>query len=70
VTVTLTCSFDCRYAASLDHGRATRGTAQGLTPTKLVFITRLKKGRHSVAVTATATTNAGPPGSAALTFKA
>jgi hypothetical protein len=69
VTVTLTCSFDCHYTASLDRGRALRGTAQGLTSTKVIFLAKLKKGRHAVAVTATATANAGPPGSAALTFK-
>jgi hypothetical protein len=70
VTVTLTCSFDCRYTASLDRGRTRTGTAQGLTPTKIVFLAKLKKGRHSVAVRATATTNTGAPAAAALTFKA
>jgi hypothetical protein len=70
VTVTLTCSLDCSYVASLDHGRALRGTALGRTPTKVIFRTQLKKGRHAVAVKATAMTNAGAPASAALTFKA
>ncbi len=69
VTVTLTCSLDCSYTASLDRSRALVGTALGRTPTKVIFRAKLKKGRHSVAVKATATTNTGAPASAALTFK-
>jgi len=70
VTVTLTCSVDCRYSLTLDRRKPRTGTALGGTPTKLLFPAPVKAGRHAGSATATAALNAGPPGSAALTFKA
>jgi hypothetical protein len=69
VTVTLTCSVDCRYSLTLDRRKPRAGSALGRTPMKLLFPAPVKAGRHSLAATATAALNAGPPGAAALTFK-
>jgi hypothetical protein len=69
-TVTLTCSLDCSYQVSVDGGRTLRGTAVGKTPTKLRFSGRFAKGRHTVRASGTAVLNTGPPGTAAVTFRA
>jgi hypothetical protein len=67
--VKLTCSLDCVYSVRLDSGKRLTGTAVANLPTLLRFPGTLAKGRHSLAGSATAALNAGPPGSAALTFR-
>ena len=67
--VTITCSLDCVYTVRLDGRKTLTGTALGRTPKKLRFRGVLPKGRHSLAGSATAALNAGPPGRAALTFR-
>lgn len=67
--LTLTCNVDCRYSVRLDAKRPLSGTAVGGTPKVLVFAGKPVKGRHVAKATATATTNAGPPGSAGVTFR-
>jgi hypothetical protein len=67
--VTLTCSLDCVYSVRLDATRTVTGTAVGNVAKTLRFTGALGKGRHSLAGSATAALNAGPPGSAALTFR-
>jgi hypothetical protein len=67
--ITLTCSLDCTYSVRLDGAKTLTGTAVGKVPTTLRFAGALAKGRHSLAATATAALNAGPPGTAALTFR-
>jgi hypothetical protein len=67
--VTLTCSLDCSYTVRLDGAKTVTGTAVGNVPKTLRFAGVLAKGRHSLAGTATAALNAGPPGSVALTFR-
>jgi hypothetical protein len=67
--VRLTCSLDCTYSVRLDGGKAVTGSALAGIPKVLRFPETLRKGRHSLAGSATAALNAGPPGSAALTFR-
>ncbi len=67
--VTITCSLDCTYVVRLDRRRTLTGTAVGGVAKKLRFPGVPSKGRHSLAGTATAALNAGPPGRAALTFR-
>jgi hypothetical protein len=68
VKVLLTCSLDCFYTAALDR-RHLAGTATGAQPLTLVFTGRLRPGRHSLRVEATAVVNPGPPGSASSSFR-
>ncbi len=68
--VMLTCSLDCTYTARFDNGTVLTGAAVGRVPKTLVLRAKLSPGRHRLALTATAAANAGPPGTAALTFKA
>lgn len=70
VKVTVTCSLDCSYVLRLDGRRPLTGRAVGKVPVTLTYAGPLAKGRHAVTVVATAALNAGPPGSAKLTFKA
>ena len=67
--VTLTCSLDCTYVVQLDAGGTLKGTATGGTPKKLLFHGHIRKGRHVLTATATATTNAGPPRVVRLAFR-
>ena len=67
---TLTCSLDCVYAVRLDGRSVLKGTAIGRIPKQLALRGKLAAGPHRLAVTATAAANAGPPGSASLTFRA
>jgi hypothetical protein len=67
--VQLTCDVDCRYTVTLDGRRRVTGTAVGGTPKVLAFYTAKRtKGRHSAVAKAAAVKNAGPAGSAKLTF--
>jgi hypothetical protein len=67
--VTLTCDVDCRYTVTLDGTRRVTGTAVGGTPKTLAFYTgKRTQGRHSAVAKAAAAKNAGPAGSAKLTF--
>ena len=66
--VQLTCSFDCSYTLQLDAGGTLKGTATGSTPKPLLFHGRIAAGRHTLTATATAVANAGPPGTARVTF--
>jgi len=66
-TIKLTCSLDCNYTVSLD-GRRLTGAAVGRVATALVFRGALAAGRHTVAASASALMNAGPPASARLSF--
>ena len=67
--VTLMCSLDCAYTVRLDGRKTLTGTAVGRTVKKLRFSGVPAKGRHSLAGSATAALNTGPPGRAALTFR-
>ncbi len=67
--VTLVCSLDCTYSVKLDGRTTLTGTAVGKVATTLRFAGSLAKGRHSLAGSATAALNAGPPGTVALTFR-
>ena len=69
VRVTLRCSLDCAYTVVLDGRRRLTGTAVGQAPTTLVFPSRPAAGRHRVSGSARAALNAGPPGTAAVTFR-
>lgn len=66
--VKLTCSLDCSYTVRLDAGGTLKGTAVGSTPTTLLFHGRIQPGRHTLTATATAAMNAGPPGTARVSF--
>jgi len=66
-TIKLTCSLDCNYIVSLD-GRRLTGSAVGRVATALVFRGALTAGRHTVAASASALMNVGPPASARLSF--
>jgi hypothetical protein len=69
-TIKLTCSLDCSYTVTLDGSRTVTGTAIGATPKTLRFAGAVARGRHVVSGTATAALNTGPPGTAAVTFRA
>jgi Cellulase (glycosyl hydrolase family 5) len=66
--VKLTCSLDCSYTIRLDAGGLLTGTAIGSTPKTVLFHGHFASGRHIVSGTATAAMNAGPPGSARVSF--
>jgi hypothetical protein len=67
--VQLTCDVDCRYTVTLDGTHRVTGTAVGGTAKVLAFYTgKRTKGRHAATVKAVAQKNAGPPGTAKLTF--
>ncbi len=68
--VTLTCSLDCTYSARLDGRIVLTGAAVGRVPKTLVLRGKLAAGRHRLALTATASANAGPASTASLTFRA
>jgi hypothetical protein len=70
VAVTLTCSLDCSYTVRLDGAKRLTGTAVGAVPKSLRFAGALKKGKHTITAGGTTVLNAGPPGSATLTFRA
>ncbi len=67
--LTLLCSLDCVYRVRLDGRRTLTGTAVGKVAKKLRFAGTIAKGRHSLSGSATAALNAGPPATAALTFR-
>lgn len=66
--VKLTCSLDCSYTVRLDAGGTLKGTAVGSTTTTVLFHGRIAPGAHTLTGTATAAMNAGPPGTARVTF--
>ena len=68
-SVLLTCSLDCAYSVRLDGKKLLTGTAVGNVAKTLRFKGALAKGRHSLAASATAALNTGPPGRTALTFR-
>jgi hypothetical protein len=68
--VTLTCDVDCRYTVTLDGTHRVTGTAVGGTPKTLAFYTgKRTRGRHGAVAKAAAAKNAGPAGTAKLTFR-
>ncbi len=67
--VTLTCSLDCTYIARLDGRVVLTGAAVGRVPKTLVLHGKLAAGAHRLALTATASANAGPPATGSLTFR-
>jgi hypothetical protein len=66
-TVKMTSSLDVTYVVTLD-GRRANGKATGGISKTVVSGHGLTAGRHVLRVTATAVLNAGPPGTASLTF--
>ena len=66
-SVQMTCSLDCTYLVTLD-GRRANGKATGGVAKTVVSGHGLAAGRHVLRITATAVLNAGPPGTASLTF--
>jgi hypothetical protein len=68
VKVSLTCSLDCTYTVALDN-RTLTGTAIGGVAKPLLFKGALRPGLHRVTARGTAAANAGPPGSAATSFR-
>jgi hypothetical protein len=68
IKVTLTCSLDCNYTATLDS-RSVRGTATGRVPATVSFAGPLRAGLHRAAARAVTPVNAGPPGSASRSFR-
>jgi hypothetical protein len=66
-TVRMTCSVDCTYTVTLD-GRRANGKATGGVAKTVVTGHGLTPGRHVLKISATAALNAGPPGTASLTF--
>ena len=67
-TVQMTSSLDCTYVVTLD-GRRANGKATGGVAKTVVSGRKLAPGRHVLRVSATAALNAGPPGTASLTFR-
>jgi len=67
--IALTCSIDCSYRARFDTRTTLAGTATGGVPKLLLLRGRLAPGPHRLVLTATAVLNAGPPTTAALTFR-
>ena len=67
--ITIVCSLDCAYAVRLDGRKTLTGRAVGKVGKVVRFVGALAKGHHVFEASATATLNAGPPGTAALTFR-
>ncbi len=68
VKVSLTCSLDCTYTASLDNRKLT-GTAVGRTPKTLLFKGALAPGRHVVRAQGRVPVNTGPGGTVSKSFR-
>jgi hypothetical protein len=68
--LTVGCDLDCAFTVRLDRRPPVSGRMPGGATRVLRFFGKLALGPHSASVTATATLNPGPPGKAALTFRA
>jgi len=68
VTVSLTCTLDCSFVATLDRRRALRGTAVGGLAKTVAWRGKVTPGRHVVTAQGGATVNTGPPASVSRTL--
>jgi hypothetical protein len=68
IKVVLTCSLDCNYTVALDN-RPLTGKAVGKTPKTIVFKGALRAGVHRVTAQGVVPINAGPAGTASLSFR-
>ena len=68
VKVSLTCSLDCSYIASLDNRKLT-GTAVGRTPVTLLFKGVLAPGSHVMRAQGLVPVNTGPAGTVTRSFR-